>query len=158
MILNNSRCLEIYLISLSPKSRDWVALERKISAGKLVETAAEECGIPLDEALAFVATRHEAAAADEHALRLMSASAIEAALGKLQDLASGGQRVASEASGNGIMTGYVSDDLKAAQTLLEAGIKIRRLLGKTKAEAAKDETTRDLFDLPPSNWAFKARK
>lgn len=124
----------------------------------MLEDAATEAGIPLAEAIEWLAAKESAAVQDENATRLLAAGMISTAVETLTKLAQGEPRIASEtrALGPGMSEGssWRADDLAAAKILLEAGIKLRKAAAK---KAAKDEggDQRDLFDEPPSNWRFK---
>lgn len=116
--------------------------------------AAEEAGIPIEEAIEWLVRKETAAAQDEAALRLLSAEALEAGVRTLQELAAGGARIASEGSEGGGHTSTRPDDLVAAKALVDLGLKLRRQVGKKETA---DGSSRDLFDAPPSNWTFTKR-
>lgn len=130
-----------------------------MGAGKLLEVAAEEMGIPLAEAIEWLVAKKDAAAQDEAAARILAAEALEAGIAKLKALAEGEQRVSSESEtiqGNGSSTSYRADDLAAAKALVDTALKLRRGFGRPQsAESAGSQ--KDLFDTPPSNWDFKPR-
>jgi len=130
-----------------------------LGAGKLLEVAAEEAGIPLPEAIDWLVAKKDAAAQDEAATRLLAAQALEVGIAKLMALAAGDQRVASESetvAGSGSSTSYRADDLAAAKALVDTALKLRRGLARPKIDAEQDGQ-KDLFDVPPSNWDFKPR-
>ena len=138
-------------------SPDWLGLERKISAGKLIEQAAEEVGVSLEAAKAWMVERTKARGVDDDSLRLTSAYAIQVAVAKLVTLAEGSQRLSSSSTDGASSESYESTDLKAAQVLLRAGLEIRKLI-KPKDAPAKGSGTSpaDLFDRTgPNPWTFK---
>ena len=139
-------------------SPDWLGLERKISQGKLLEQAAEEMGIPLEDAKNHVLGRRSGGeGADDAGLHLTAAYAIQTAVAKLAKLAEGDVRESNKTVFGAESTSYESTDLKAAQELLKAGIQLKKMLrprqvqGKPGSPAAGG----DLFD-GTSPWKFKA--
>lgn len=143
--------------------RDWGSFEGKLRAGKLVEQAAEEAGIPLGEAAAWLASNRKNAP-DDDALRVLAAEAIHHGITTLIELSKirdGRKKSLSESdtSPQGGVTRSVTLDYPdegAAKALVSAGLAIRKMIRprpEVEASGAKD-----LFDrLPASNWTFAKR-
>ncbi len=147
--------------SVSQKPRAWEALQRKISAGTLPEIAAEDCGIPWEEAEVWLKDGRKTHDFDDDGLRAVAARALERAVDTLERLAAAeGGRVSSKSSmmaGCSESESVTYDDLDAAKALLDGALKIRRLLTGKKV-AVKEAAARDLFDQIPtarSPWSFR---
>lgn len=142
--------------------RDWTAFERKLQAGKLIEQAAEESGVPVDEAVTWLAERR-GRTKDEEALRILSAEALHHGittlieLAKIRDGRVGTETEQDEDLGVRTTTKYDHPDGAAARTLVQTGLKLRQLI---KPPVKADGEVKDLFDRPvaPSNWTFPAKK
>ncbi len=65
--------------------RDWPSFERKLQRGKLIEQAAEEAGIPVDEGVAWLAAKR-GKSKDDEALRILSAEALHHGITTLIEL------------------------------------------------------------------------
>ncbi len=143
-------------------TRDWTAFERKLQAGKLIEQAAEESGVPVEEAVSWLADRR-GKVKDEQALRILSAEALHHGITTLIELAKiRDGRVGTETEDDSDLgvrktTKFDHPDGAAARTLVQTGLKLRQLI----AGPAKDDgAAKDLFDRPPppSNWTFPTKK
>ncbi len=140
--------------------RDWQAFERKLAAGKLIEQAAEEAGIPVDEAVKWLA-EHRGKTKDEEALRVLSAEALHHGITTLIELTKiregrvGTSTETFEMGGTSIK--YDHPDGAAARALVQAGLKLRQMIA---APAKKDGEGKDLFDKPAkdSNWTFPPKR
>ncbi len=131
-------------------------LARKISRGKLVEEAAAEAGIPLEEAQKWLEERRKSKVYDEDSLRLLSAQALYAGMQALiRHSRNHDGRVKVE--GGEFGQTYQFDDVDAAKALVAAGIKIRTMLGAGKGKPTPGEVIDDLFDRA-SNWNFPEAK
>lgn len=129
-------------ISVSEKNRDWEGLRRKLRAGKLVEDAAVEAGIPIDEARKWLEDRRPNADYDDDSLRLLASSALNAGIAALVEAAKEtAGRMSAE--GGGMGASYKYFDVDAAKALVNAGLKIRTMVGAKRKAAA---SARDLFD------------
>ena len=156
--MNDYEWLESLRISLPDKSRDWGALARKISAGKLLEDAAAEAGIPLVEAIEHLQTRREAAELADIELRMLASTAFQAGIERLVAISQEAPRVKSEGSEFSSVT-FAMTDLEAARALVTAGVSLARLARERAPAGSAVAGERDLFDAPPqaSNWSFKKR-
>ncbi len=143
--------------------RDWAAFERKLSAGKLIEQAAEECGVPVDEAVIWLA-ENRGRKDDEQALRLLSAEALHHGISTLIELSKiregrvGTETEANDDDGITRTTKFDHPDGPAARALVNAGLKLRQMI---KPAEPKANAARDLFDMvteAANNWVFPERK
>lgn len=142
------------------EKRDWQAFEGKLQAGKLIEQAADEAGIPVEEAVEWLATAR-GQKDDEKALRLLSAEALHHGITTLIELSKireGRVGTASEEDDEGLKrtTKYDHPDGAAARALVQTGLKLRQLIKPREAQNRQP----DLFDRAPagSNWSFPDRK
>ncbi len=143
-------------ISLKEENRDWEGLERKLSRGKLLEVAAVEAGIPLEEAQKWLAERRESHAYDDDSLRILSAKALVAGMNALIRASKKDEgRVSSE--GGEFGESFVYHDVDAAKALVASAIKMRGMIGDKKDPAKGG----DLFDRvigQTTSWIFPVQK
>lgn len=147
---------------MAEQTRDWGAFEAKLAAGKLVEQAAAEVGIPIDEAKAHLELRRTHHVVDDDSLRVLAAEALYHGMTTLIGLAKliEGRResvTTREGQGEDAASSTIKfdfPDLGAAQELVRTGVKLRQMLGTAKAVAGGQ---RDLFDEAPvaTPWVFK---
>ncbi len=141
-------------------SRDWPGFERKLGAGKLIEQAAEEAGIPLAEAVDWLA-KNRSDTKDEAALRILAAEALHHGITTLIELTkirTGRVGTLTETCEmGGTTTKFDHPDGAAARALVQAGLKLRDLI---KPAAKADGEAKDLFDRPAagSNWTFPPKR
>lgn len=148
-----------FSISVDAQPRDWQGLQRKISLGASLQDAADVCGIPLDEAIAYATKKLENRELVSFELKLIAEQSLAVALKTLVDIAQGGQRNSSEAIGPGMTNYYVSDDLDAAKALAKVAIDALKLgFGPRKeinVKAGKGSLIQmDLWD-SPGPWQLK---
>ncbi len=143
-------------------AREWTFFEQKLQAGKLIEQAAEETGIPIDEAVAWLA-ESRSGAKDDGALRILAAEALHHGittlieLTKIRDGRVGTETDEDDEAGTRRTTKFDHPDGPAARALVQAGLKIRQMIAAPK-EAGQG--AKDLFDRPAaaSNWSFPPKK
>ena len=141
-------------ISLKEEKRDWEGLERKLSRGKLLEKAAEESGIPLEEAQIWLANRRETHSYDDDSLRILSAKALVSGMNALIR-ASQEKDGRIKGEGGTIGSTYEYSDVDAAKALVMAGLKVRSMIGARKEPEKKTGEQDDLFDRA---WNFPTQK
>ncbi len=143
--------------------RDWPSFERKLQGGKLIEQAAEEAGVPVDEALAWLAEKR-GTRKDDEALRILSAEALHHGITTLIELTKIREgRVGTEKALTDNDEGRTSTTTKfdhpdgpAARALVQAGLKLRDLI---KPAVKGDGEAKDLFDRPAAaNWSFPPKR
>ncbi len=142
--------------------RDWIAFERKLAAGKLIEQAAEESGIPVDDAVLWLAEKR-GKSKDEEALRILAAEALHHGittlieLTKIREGRTGTETEADRDLGVTKTTKFDHPDGAAARALVQTGLKLRQMI---KPPAKTDGDGQDLFDkAPPSgNWTFPPKR
>lgn len=141
--------------------RDWESFERKLSAGKLIEQAADEAGIPVEEAVNWLAEKR-GQKKDEEALRILAAEALHHGITTLIELTKiragrvGTVSEGDENHGGRTTTKFEHPDTAAARTLVQTGIQLRKLI---KSPAEKQGDGKDLFDrTPASNWTFPGKR
>lgn len=139
--------------------RDWQSFERKLQAGKLIEQAAEETGIPTEEAVEWLAAKRSKSK-DEEALRILAAEALHHGITTLIELSKIREgRVGTETEYEGESSRTIKfdhPDTAAARTLVQTGLQLRKLI---KAPAQKEGESKDLFDrAPASNWSFPGKR
>jgi hypothetical protein len=141
-------------------ARDWRAFERKLAGGKLIEQAAEEAGIPVAEAVDWLAANRKQLQDDE-ALRILAAEALSHGITTLIELTKiRDGRIGTETEREGkmaITTKFDHPDGSAARTLVQAGLKLRQMI---RPRAEKDAAGKDLFDSSTgdSNWQFTSKR
>jgi hypothetical protein len=138
-------------ISVNEKKRDWEGLARKLRAGKLLEQAAEEAGIPIEEAKTWLKDRRVEPEYDDDSLRLLSAKALVSGVHTLIAAAKEKDgRIRAEGGEFGDSYQYL--DVDAAKALVTAGLKIRSMLGRGKTAGV---VGKDLFDADEdTTWEF----
>jgi uncharacterized protein (DUF1800 family) len=141
--------------------RDFSALEAKLARGKPLCLAAEEAGIPVEEAKEWLDKRRlpdDQASGDQ--LALFADEAMAVALAALKDAIAEKNRavMSTERDGPSVFTSKEAVlDLDAAKALLRAAMDARRMLERRKTPQRKaqavSEAVQDLFDLGP--WKVK---
>ncbi len=144
--------------------RDWPSFERKLQAGKLIEQAAEEVGIPVAEAVAWLAEKR-GKSKDDEALRILSAEALHHGITTLIELTKirdGRVGTETDVTGDGkdrtsTTTKFDHPDGPAARALVQAGLKLRDLIKPPAKDAGE---AKDLFDRPAAaaNWSFPPKR
>lgn len=145
-------------ISVSGKNRNWECLNRKISQGISLEDAAIECGIPLNEAVAYISDRMTAVDTLNFELRLIGQNAIKNALTKLTELSQGKQRISSISNagdnrGRKIQA-LTSDDLDAAKALAKFGLDALKF-SRSTMPSQDNSQEKDIFDSTRDPWKLK---
>ncbi len=138
------------------EKRDWQAFEGKLQAGKLIEQAAEEAGIPVEEAVEWLAAQR-GNKKDDEALRVLSAEALHHGITTLIELARDRTgRTSSISAHLGGSESTIYDDVDAAKELVRTGLKLRQLIKTPEKQNGQP----DLFDRAPasSNWTFPDKK
>ncbi len=124
------------------------ALRDKLSLGWTLEEATEQLGIPQATADALAQDILKKSTLDDSGLHILAFDALRTGVEKLKDIVKNGPRF-SDTGGEG--TKVESVDLIAAKALVDSGIKIRALIGKTKEKAAEIDAGKkgqpDLWDL-----------
>lgn len=135
-------------MSLKASTRDWEGLRRKLRAGKTVELAAIEMGIPLDEVKAWVDEQEAARAFDDLTWRESAHAALETAMRTLRKVAKQGPRTSTtERDGERVYTCTpVNSDVDAARALLKFAEGMRKGGVKEKLIQESAKGNRDLFD------------
>lgn len=142
------------------EKRDWKAFELKLKRGKLIEQAAEEAGIPVEEATAWLA-ESRSNAKDDGALRILAAEALHHGVKTLIELTKLREgRVGTSTTYEGESTSttkFDHPDGAAARALVQTGLKLRQMI-KTPEKDPNEAS--DLFDREPtsSNWTFPTKK
>ncbi len=140
---------------------DWQAFERKLAAGKLIEQAADEAGVSVDQAVTWLADKR-GSSKDDAALRILAAEALHHGITTLIELTKiregrvGTATQDDEDLGTRTTTKFDHPDGAAARALVATGLKLRQLI-KPAADAGGAP---DLFDRPAgqSNWTFPKQK
>lgn len=125
-------------------------LHKKLSEGWTVQEACEQLGIPEEKGKELAEEILKKSSQDDSSLHLLAFDSLKTGIEKLKQIVVEGPRY----SESGAMGSRVeSVDLIAAKSLVDAGLKIRALIGKTKEKAAeldKDKGGKsqpDLWDL-----------
>lgn len=140
------------------KKPDFGALERKLSAGKPLSLAAEEAGMPLQEAEKWLEEQRYRAVYDDDALRLAAAEALHYGLTALiwASQQHDGRIGMSGDANHGGMTSMQYPDNDAAKALLAFSLNARKML---RPKDKKESTGNDLFDsfsgTVTGAWTFK---
>lgn len=147
-------------ISVSGKNRNWECLNRKISKGINLETAAEQAGIPLEEVFSYISGKLEEIDTFNFELKLIGKNAIKRGLTKLSKLAADGQRTRGttdyDDEGKPVRSvTFGPDDLEAAKALAKLGIDALKLSRAKVAEDKKGAEQGDLFDAASDPWKLK---
>lgn len=149
----NAACDWRLTISVRDEKRDWEGLESKLSSGKLLEQAAIEAGIPIEEARTWLSARRDNHPYDDDTLRILAAESLVTGLHALMEIAKEREgRIKAE--GGEFGRTFEFHDTDAAKALVQAGLKMKSLLGVTKVTTA----AKDLFDLATSSWEFPEAK
>ncbi len=122
------------------------------------EQAAVEAGIPLEEAKTWLAERRDSAAYDDDSLRVLAASALQTGVDVLTRIAQ--EKDGRIKNGGGEFSETIEyHDTDAAKALLNAGLKLRAMLGVGKRPVKGGQP--DLFDGDESDtgpWSFPVSK
>lgn len=146
------------MTSVKGKPEKWQSLQRKLKRGKTLEQASIEAGVDLEEAEAMLKERRDRPSFENDALAMVGAEALHygiktlIALTQIRDGRIGGE------GGGAMATKFDHPDLPAAQTLVRAGLDIKKML--LKKESPGGEPGDDLFDKAGSsggNWSFTDR-
>ena len=125
------------------------SLRAKLSLGWSVKDAAEQLGIPLEDAEKEAKEILQKTSEDDAGLHLLAFDAIRTGIEKLKEISAEGYRVSSTGLGGEKLE---SVDLVAAKALVDSGIKIRSLIGKTKEKAAELEAGQGAKKSQPDLW------
>lgn len=127
------------------------ALRDKLSFGWTLEDACEQLGLSVAQGEIIAKDILKKSTLDDSSLHILAFDALRCGIEKLKDIVKAGPRY-SDVGGEG-GNKVESVDLVAAKALVDSGIKIRALIGKTKEKAAeldagKEKTGQpDLWDL-----------
>lgn len=142
--------------------RDWEGLAKKISAGKPIEQASVESGIPQEEVLEWIKGNDPLVQKEDYALRLLAHEAIQEGFEVLKKIAAEGERCDDRMQGSGT---YGRDtDLDAAKAMVTMGINLRKILAsgargmsvkRTNPDGSSEQL--DLFD-SAGPWQFSEGK
>lgn len=136
--------------SLKSDARDWEGLGRKLRAGKSLDQAAAETGIPLDEVAKFFEDRAKATEHEVECFGMAADDAMKRGLRELRKIAKAGPRYSeTEYSDEGKPMSSrtpISTDLEAAKLLLKFAENVKLKLRRNQAQAQVAKSQADLFD------------
>lgn len=135
-------------------AQDWQGLEKKLAAGKTLQTAAIECGIDLAFAEEYAKGRLKQSILDDVGLIESASVALQVGLQKLIDIANAPPMLknvteseGSKEDGDFVSTSktFEATDLDAAKALVKYAVDVRKLVG-TKSGVGGKTGYPDLFD------------